>query len=177
MDIITDHGQKIYIAEPNEIDETVEYVVARQRELERIVHSNYNYSGSYFYEFGEECKKYANEGIHFGYYFWNNDEEKGPIIDIAMYKKDLGYQRVQFENSKCLNCGSWWRIANPSWLVMYPKYDFDISELEYPLLGCPKCGGKIDRNAIWIGEELDRRLYRRPGDPKNNYAEIEKSDD
>lgn len=99
MDIIIDHGQKIYIAEADEIDEVVEKIVARERVRRKIVHG-IDYSGCYFYEFGEACKtEYANEGINFGYYFWNNDEEKGQIEAIAMYKKDLGYQRVQFENS------------------------------------------------------------------------------
>ncbi len=166
MDTITDHGQKIYVAELEEIDEAVEKIVARERERERIVHSISNYSAGSFYYLGEVCKKYANEGIHFGYCFWNNDEENGVAEAIAMYKKDFGYQRIQFEFSKCLSCGSAWRIGNPSWLGMYPRYDFDIAECEYPLLNCPKCGGQLSRNAIWIGCECD---------PENHYAEIKKS--
>ncbi|MDE7293380.1 MAG: hypothetical protein K2N72_03040 [Oscillospiraceae bacterium] len=162
MDIITDHGEKIYVAELEEIDEVIENIVTGDKE--RAQRQAFNS----FYDLGEVCKKYANEGLHFGYYFWNGDEKKGSAVSIAMYKKELGYQRIQFEFSKCLNCGSVWRIGNPSWLGMYPKYDFDISECEYPLLDCPKCGGKLSRNAIWIGYECD---------PENHYAEIKKSDD
>lgn len=151
MDIIIDHGQKIYIAEPDEIDEIIEKIIAREKK--RLHRSGINCR--IYRESGEFCRKYASEGLHFGYYFWDNDEENGWFEFIAMYKKELGYQRVQFENSKCLSCKSGWRIANPSYLGIYPNYDFDISECEYPLLDCPKCGGKLSRDAIWIGSELD----------------------
>lgn len=154
MDIIVDHGEKIYIAEHDEIDKVIENIVAEERKRP----DRSSYDGSFYYEMWEKyIGKHTDEGLYYGYYYYNNDEENGHIMVMFLYKKDKGYQRVQFENSSCLDCGRRWRIANPSYLGIYPNYDFDMSECEYPLLCCPGCGGKLSRNAIWIGSELDER--------------------
>ncbi len=153
MNITIDHGQKIYIIEPNELDTAIELILAEDKLKFKMKH--WDWHEERYYKTRDYAKEHADEGIFLGYCYWNGNEEKELSTLLNIYDRGHGYQRFQFENAQCHSCCCYWRIANPTYLGIYPNYDFDISELKYPLLNCPECGGKLSRDAIWIGEKLD----------------------
>ncbi|MDE6593783.1 MAG: hypothetical protein K2K57_12070 [Oscillospiraceae bacterium] len=157
MDIFIDHGQKIYVIEPCELDEAIERLLKEDWERSRGPWAHWDWHLQHYYDCRDFVKEYSFEGLRLGYCYWNGNEEKESATLMYIYKGEYGYQRYQPERAKCLECGTYWHIANPSYYDIYPNYgrDFDISEVKYPLLCCPECGGKLSRDSIWCGRKVD----------------------
>lgn len=167
MDIFKDHGQEICVIAPEELDEAIDRLVEadimRQSKMYKENPGHRTPPEEYaalhrkdYYEHKEYVRLHSKEGLRLSYY--NIYTEKGEYsctILMYIFSGEHGFQRVQMEYSYCRQCGVFYRIANPTYLGIYPHYDFDISELRYPFVRCPECGGEFSRDAIWCGERQD----------------------
>lgn len=147
MEQYIDHGQVIYIIGHDEIDDVMNRL-GRDFKKKMVNGNDTDYTVIHrktidFY------KVHAESPLYLAYCYPNGDKEKELPYLLNIYKDDKGCQRFQFENARCLNCSAGWRVANPMYLGIYPNYDFNVSELRYPLLNCPECGGELSRPAIW----------------------------
>lgn len=63
--------------------------------------------------------------------------------------------RVSIENARCTACGRQVLAANPALPHLYEflpnMYDLAEEKERLPAVGCPCCGGKLSRHAIWAG--------------------------
>ena len=139
--IIFDYNQEINIVLSHELDELEEHIDDVFKFHGKCINS---ISRKQIKDDIAFYKNYADAGFYLGYY-----TEFGTTILLGFYNQELGFQRIQWESSKCSNCSSIWRVANPTYLGIYLDYQFDISKLRYPLINCPICGGKFSRPAIW----------------------------
>ena len=61
--------------------------------------------------------------------------------------------RVSIENARCTACGRQVLAANPTLPHLYEflpnMYDLAEEKERLPAVGCPCCGGKLSRHAIW----------------------------
>ena len=147
MEQCLDHGQIIYVICHYELDSVIKKLDNEFRK-KMINGKNINYIAIHqntidFY------KSHADSPLFLGYCYWNGNKKNELPYLLNIYKSKQGCQRFQFEYARCLTCKSDWRVANPMYLGLYPNYNFQVSELKYPLLNCPDCGGKLSRPAIW----------------------------
>ncbi len=142
---ITDHGQTVYIVYPHELDDLHKKVDSFTWFSKKLSQGNH----TIWYDKIQFYKQYGGENFYLGYYFNKGVENDTPLI-VDMYNSGNGFQRVQFENAACQSCKTVFFVANPTYFALYPNNDLDINELQYPLLNCPKCGGKLSRPAIWV---------------------------
>ena len=75
-------------------------------------------------------------------------------IPRSLYKYEKNWRRVVLENVNCMKCDWEGLIANPTVYDLYITLEnpFDIlKEMDkLHFCKCPKCGGEISRQAIWI---------------------------
>ena len=145
LETVLDHSQTIRILDTDELDDF-------EKEIYKFTWFGKKLTKGmtdYFQNEIDFYKEYGKYGFKLGYYSYNNVENDSVIV-VGMYNNGMGYQRVMWENAKCNKCGAVWFIANPTGYDLYPKGDFDIKDLKYPLLNCQKCGGMLSRSAIWM---------------------------
>lgn len=145
MEII-DHNQKIYVILPDELDNFEKNIGRFTYGKNKLKSNSIEYLKKKIQFFRDNSKN----GLYLGYYCIGKTGDYDTPIIFGVYNNGNKYQRVQLENATCEKCNSIWYVANPTYFELYPNNDFNINELQYPLLSCPKCNGKLSRCAIWI---------------------------
>lgn len=103
---------------------------------------------------------HPNFGLAFRPFLFRNTTKWVPC---TIYKLEGIWKRVQLQNVHCLNCNWTGEAANPTSPELYELMTnrFEILEKmwELPFCVCPKCGGKLSTQAIWIeGKESEEDL-------------------
>lgn len=75
-------------------------------------------------------------------------------IALPLLRFGAGWQRVQIERASCGPCGWHGRAANPAEPTLYfgvpDELETTRRAARLPRRGCPRCGGPLDRPAIWL---------------------------
>lgn len=84
------------------------------------------------------------------------DKKKGIWHPFLFYHIGSKRIRVRIENAKCIKCNWEGIIANPTLPDLYETVSDRFSKMKAsygnPSVGCPCCGEKLPRFAVWAGQ-------------------------
>jgi hypothetical protein len=93
----------------------------------------------------------AHDGFLFGYRIIGIRKRESWM---CLYRSNTGLQRVHIEHPSCTKCNARFTTANPTVWTLYmlhPKeWELLRKAAAQPLLPCPVCGAKLEREAIWL---------------------------
>jgi hypothetical protein len=76
---------------------------------------------------------------------------RGRKLWFVLLRHRNQWVRVHIECPRCKVCKTHLTTANPDVHGLYTGvHVFENSSNEIPNVGCPKCGGEIERRAIWV---------------------------